>query len=82
MRLGAPVFNWTNAEEWALRHIEKGYGAAYWPLPADASPAQEEAFISAANAHDLVIAEVGIWNNLLDPNAQKQEVHIRCAITR
>lgn len=82
MRLGAPVFRWRNAEEWVLRHIEKGFGAAYWPLPVDASPAQEQEFISAAKKHDLVIAEVGIWNNLLDPNAQKQEENIRYAIAR
>ena len=50
-------------------------------LLAGSSPAQEE-FISAAKAHDLIIAVFGVWNNLLDPNAQKQEVHIRCAITR
>ena len=82
MRLGAPVFGFKNAEEWAVRHVEMGYGAAYWPLAADADRGLEEEYISAAQAHNLVIAEVGVWNNPLDSNAQKQEENIRYAILR
>ncbi len=82
MRLGAPVFNFQSAEEWAQRHIEKGFGAAYWPLSADADRALEQEYVAAAAQHNLVIAEVGIWNNLLDANAQKREDNIRYAIAR
>lgn len=82
MRLGAPVFHHQSAEEWAHRHVEKGFGAAYWPLPVDADHALEQEYVEAAARHDLVIAEVGIWNNLLDNNAQKREENILYAIAR
>lgn len=82
MRLGAPVFGFKNAEEWAMRHVEKGFGAAYWPLNAAADRTLEEEYIAAAREHDLVIAEVGVWNNPLDSNAQRREENIRYAITR
>lgn len=82
MRLGAPVFDFRNAEEWVQRHIEKGYGAAYWPLPADVGRALEQEYVSAAKKHNLVISEVGVWNNPLDSNAQKQEENIQYAIAR
>lgn len=82
MRLGAPVFDYKDAREWAMRHVEKGYGAAYWPLGADADKTLEQEYVCAAKEHDLVIAEVGVWNNPLDSNAQKQEENIRYAIAR
>lgn len=82
MRLGAPVYDYSSAGEWAARHVEKGYGAAYWPLPADAGRALEREYVQAAAQHDLVIAEVGIWNNLLDPDAQVREKNIQYAIAR
>ena len=77
MRLGAPVYGWKTAEEWALCHVKKGYGAAYWPLPVDAQPETEDAFVRAAGRHNLVIAEVGVWNNLLDPDFAQAEANRR-----
>ena len=47
MRLGAPVYRWTTGEEWALQHVVKGYGAAYWPLPVDAPREREAEFCEA-----------------------------------
>ncbi len=82
MRLGAPVFRYKTAEEWALRHVEKGFGAAYWPLPEGASPEDESAFVQAAHRHGLIIAEVGIWNNLLDRDPAKQAANIAYAVRR
>ncbi len=82
MRLGAPVYRWTTGEEWALQHVVKGYGAAYWPLPVDAPREREAEFCEAAARHDLVIAEVGIWNNLLDPDPEKAEQNMRYSIAR
>lgn len=82
MRLGAPVFSYNSPQEWVRRHVEKGLGAAYWPLPADASAETEEAYASAARAADLIIAEVGIWNNLLDSDEEKREANILYAIGR
>ena len=82
MRLGAPVFRWTTPDTWAKAHVSKGFGAAYWPLAEGADVKEENAFLQAACDHDLVIAEVGIWNNLLDQNPEKQEANIQYAIAR
>jgi len=82
MRLGAPVFHFTTPEDWAKAHVSKGFGAAYWPLAEGAALKDENAFLQAARDHDLVIAEVGIWNNLLDRNPEKQEANIQYAIAR
>ncbi len=82
MRLGAPVFDWSTPEEWALNHVKKGLGAAYWPLGEGAPPEEEEAFLKAAQRHGLMIAEVGIWNNLLDSDPVRREENIQYAIRR
>lgn len=80
MRLGAPVFNFSSAEEWALRHVEKGYGAAYWPLSATVPASLEEEYVQAAARHNLVIAEVGIWRNSLDSDPLRREENILYSI--
>ena len=80
MRLGAPVFHYSTGEEWALRHVEKGYGAAYWPLSWSAPAEQEQEYAAAAARHNLVISEVGIWRNTLDPDPVRREENIRISI--
>lgn len=82
MRLGAPVTGYHNAAEWVRLHAERGLGAAYWPLPEGASPQEEAAFCTAAAEAGLVIAEVGIWNNVLDEEPNTREANIRHAIAR
>ena len=82
MRLGAPVFNFTNAAEWAAAHVNKGLGAAYWPLPDSATPDERDAYVRAAADHDIVIAEVGIWNNMLHPDPAQREANIQTSIAR
>ena len=82
MRLGAPVFEFASAEEWALRHVQKGYGAAYWPLPEGAADREIDEYVEAAARHDLVIAEVGVWNNVLHRDPEAREANIRYAISR
>ena len=72
MRLGAPVFRYKDAFEWAEIHVKKGYGAAYWPLANDAPNALVDDYIGEAKAHHLVIAEVGVWNNLMDPDPERR----------
>ncbi|NLG25306.1 MAG: TIM barrel protein, partial [Clostridiales bacterium] len=82
MRLGAPVFGTGNAEEWAAAHVRKGYGATYWPLGEGAADAEVDAYVDAAKRHGLAIAEVGVWNNVLDPIPERREANIRYAIAR
>jgi sugar phosphate isomerase/epimerase len=82
MRLGANVFGFENAAQWAELHIEKGYGAAYWPLGEDASEALIRDYVNAAGDAGLLIAEVGIWNNMLDPDPEKRKANFEYAVRR
>ena len=76
MRLGAYVFGYQTPEEWAQIHIQKGYGAAYWPFETidyTADDATIQSYCDSAKAHGLVIAEVGAWRNLFDADPKKRE---------
>ena len=82
MRLGAPVFGHSSASEWVEAHVKKGYTAAYWPLGDDAPRSKVNDYLQAAKDNDLVIAEVGIWNNLLDPDAEKRQANFEKSVKR
>lgn len=82
MRFGAPVFDFSTPDEWVDRHVQEGLGAAYWPLHHDAPADQEQAYVAAARKRGLVIAEVGVWNNLLDRDETTRERNICYAIER
>lgn len=74
MRLGAPVYNFHSAEEWAARHKQKNYGAAYWPLGSSTDNAEVDAYVKAAADNNIVIAEVGAWSNIIaDDQAEKSK---------
>lgn len=79
MRLGAGVFyNGTDPEQYALAHVEKGYGAALCPEWLSLErPKELQDFKKAMKKHDIVIAEVGVWNNPLDSNKAEAEKNIR-----
>lgn len=80
MRLGGPIFSSAdNPERWAEAHKKSGYAAAYCPGPLIRSPEDAklaEAFVAAAKAADIVIAEVGAWSNPMAPdeNARKKAI--------
>lgn len=79
MRLGANVFyNGTDPEQYALAHVQKGYGAAICPhwLSLD-RPKEITEFKRAMKKHDLVIAEVGAWSNPLHPDKAEAEKSIQ-----
>lgn len=69
MRLGAPLFQaYADPVAWVAAVQAKGYRAAYCPVPPDADLAVIAAYRAAAQAADLVIAEVGAWSNPLSPD--------------
>jgi len=78
IRLGAPVFHAPgDPEELALAHKKLGYRAAYCP-GVSLNETQRIHDIAAAFAkHDVVIAEVGRWCNLLDPDAAKRAANLK-----
>ena len=74
MRFGGLIFKkWTSPEQWALAAKEMGYSAVYFPVDHTAEQAVIDGYVRAAQAADLVICEIGVWNNLLDPDRAKRE---------
>ncbi len=77
IRLGAPVFERPeDPEELALVHRKLGYRAAYCPSVSlddrDRIRDVREAFAK----HDVVIAEVGRWCNLLEADEEKRKANM------
>ena len=83
VRLGGPVFlNSEDPEELAREHRRLGYSAAYCP-DADATDwGRTEAIRKAFAAEDVVIAEVGAWRNMLDPDPDKRRENLRYVTER
>ncbi len=77
IRLGAPVWlDSEDPEDRARAHRAKGYRAGYCPdIPLDDADLIE-ATVEAFARHDVVIAEVGRWVNLLaaDPTERRKNI--------
>jgi sugar phosphate isomerase/epimerase len=73
IRLGGPIFlKSDDPDALAREHRRLGYSAAYCP-PASVSDGDRiRAIREAFAAEDVVIAEVGAWRNMLDPDLQKR----------
>lgn len=81
MRFGGIIFKkWNTPEEWAQAAIEAGYSAVYFPVDYTADTAAIDDYAKAAKDHDLVICEIGVWNNLLDKDPAKRQDNINRAI--
>lgn len=77
VRLGGPVFlKSDDPRELAREHRRLGYTAAYCP---DGNPSEIR---KAFAAEDVVIAEVGAWRNMLDPDPQKRRENLRYVAER
>jgi sugar phosphate isomerase/epimerase len=82
MRLGGPVFvKSDDPEVLAKAHRDLGYRAAHTPggvtvQDGDRVKAIREAFAR----HDVVIAETGVWNNLMDPDEARRGKNLKAVI--
>lgn len=78
MRLGGPIFvKSDDPAVLAKAHRDLGYRAAYAPGDlALKDSARIDATVKAFAAHDVTIAEVGAWKNMLDPDAAKRRENI------
>ena len=77
IRLGGPCFAKTeDPEELALAHRKLGYRAAYCPGVALKDTDRIKALSEAFAKHDVVIAEVGRWCNLLEADAEKRRKNL------
>lgn len=67
--LGGPVFTpGEDPEKYAEAHLEWGYGAGYAPEMTPDDGERIRATVKAFESRNLVIAEVGAWVNLVDPD--------------
>ena len=86
VRLGGPIFlRSEDPVELAKEHRRLGYSAAYCPNVAVADTEKQRAIEKAFAAENVVIAEVGAWKNMLDPDSAKRKQNLdyvteRCAI--
>ena len=83
IRLGGPIFLRTDDPlELAREHKRLGYSAAYCPPAKVDDRARVSAIEKAFAAENVVIAEVGAWVNMLDPDAEKRGKNLRYVIER
>jgi sugar phosphate isomerase/epimerase len=87
LRLGGPVFLKTEDPALLAReHRRLGYGAAYCPEFATLADLKTVREIERSfAAESIVIAEVGAWRNMLDPDPAKRNANLdyvvqRCAL--
>ena len=81
MRFGGVIFGkWDSPEQWALSALRAGYSAVYFPVDYRAETAVIDGYVRAARDADLVISEIGVWNNLLDRNAEKRAANFERAV--
>ncbi len=74
LRLGGPVFEeFDDPDSWVKALKALRYSAAYCPVEADESDDVVRAYEEAAKKANIVIAEVGVWNNPLDPDEKKRK---------
>ena len=77
MRLGiASSLCHESPEQWAEQLKNLGCKCVVFPLNCNDSKERIDAYVNAARENDLTIAEVGIWNNMLDSDPEKRKANI------
>jgi sugar phosphate isomerase/epimerase len=74
IRLGGPVFGkYTDPAGWIKELKSLGYSAAYCPVQPGASEELIRLFRQEATKNNILIAEAGVWNNMLNPDESKRK---------
>lgn len=77
IRLGGPIFNGSaDPFELARQHRDEGYRAAYCPGVSINDRERLKAIREGFEQHDVVIAEVGVWCNLLDHRPEQRKANL------
>jgi len=78
IRLGGPIFEKTSdPEALALAHRKLGYRAAYCPSLKLEDTDRIRAVEAAFAKHDVAIAEVGVWCNLLEADPGRRAANLK-----
>jgi sugar phosphate isomerase/epimerase len=66
----------SSPKEWAKKHQKLGLSAINFPLSYQEDMGLIETYANEAKAHDLTIAEVGVWRNTmaLDPEVRREAI--------
>ena len=77
VRLGGPIFlKSDDPVALAKEHRRLGYSAAYCPAATVGDAYRVQAIRQAFAAENVVIAEVGAWRNILDPDPEKRKANL------
>lgn len=77
VRLGGPIFlKSDDPMALAAEHRRLGYSAAYCPVATVGDKEKIRAIRDAFAAQNVVIAEVGAWKNMLDPDAAVRQANL------
>ncbi|MBR4305614.1 MAG: sugar phosphate isomerase/epimerase [Ruminiclostridium sp.] len=77
MKLGiASSLHHESPLQWAVQLKNLGCKSVVFPLNCNDSKDRINAYAEAAKEQGLTIAEVGIWNNMLDPDKEKRKQNI------
>lgn len=83
VRLGGPIFlKSDDPRELAREHRRLGYAAAYCPAAEVKDSARCQAIEAAFKAEGVLIAEVGAWKNMLDPDAAARKANLEYVTNR
>lgn len=76
--LGAPLFIRTDDPREMAREARRlGYSAAYWPPAAPHDAARLRAIEAGFAAENVVLAEVGVWVNLMDADGARRKENLQ-----
>src|SRR5215467_12556723 len=83
IRLGGPVFlKSDDPRELAREHKRLGYSAALCPRARARDAVRVREIERAFAVEDVVIAEVGAWMNMLDPDSAKRRANMEYVTER
>lgn len=83
IRLGGPIFVKTDdPHELAREHRRLGYRAAYCPRAKAGDSARVREVEEAFAAENVIIAEVGAWNNMLDTDPETRRANLQYVVER
>ncbi len=78
VRLGGPVTGkFQDPGEWIKAVRALNYSAAYCPVQAGAPAELIRAYREEAKKSNILIAEVGVWNNLMDPDEAVRKENLK-----
>ena len=77
IRLGGPIFlKSDDPREMAHEHRRLGYSAAYCPAAQPGESEKIRAIREGFAAENVIVAEVGAWKNMLDPDAAARKANV------